>query len=313
MKGLEIAEGYFTEYGLPAIEREHPELMDMLAFGLVGSGSECLGYDDEVSADHDFEPGFCIFLPGEDVVDRRSAFLLERTYAKLPKEYMGLKRKIVSPVGGSRHGVMRTADFYLEHAGISSEEPDMYGWLKIPSYALRESTCGKVFRDIYGEFSRIRENLLMMPEDIRRKRLSGHLLLMAQSGQYNYERTLAHGEKGAAALAGYEFVRSAMECVFLLNRSYMPYYKWSFRALRDLCLPVDMEGWLYRIISEGNERDEAEEKIGLIGRVCRYVSEELSRQGLSSVPGDDLEKHAYSVNNGITDGEIRNLGILFAV
>ena len=86
--------------------------MRFLAAGLVGAGSECLGFDDEISTDHDFEPGFCLFLPGEDVVDRRTAFLLERAYAKLPKQFLGFERSLIAPVGGSRHGVIRTADFF---------------------------------------------------------------------------------------------------------------------------------------------------------------------------------------------------------
>ena len=62
MKGLELARKYYEEYGIPMLENEFPETRKYLAVGLVGSGSECLGYDDKISQDHDFEPGFCIFL-----------------------------------------------------------------------------------------------------------------------------------------------------------------------------------------------------------------------------------------------------------
>ena len=98
MKGIEISKAYFEEYGKPMLETDFSEALPYLCVGLVGSGSECFGFDDEVSRDHDFEPGFCIFIPGEDVLDRRTEFLLERAYAKLPKEFMGLKRGLVSPV-----------------------------------------------------------------------------------------------------------------------------------------------------------------------------------------------------------------------
>ena len=74
MKGLEIARAYYEEYGEPMLRERFPALMPFVAAGLTGSGSECWGFDDEVSRDHDFEPGFCLFLPGEDVVDRRTAF-----------------------------------------------------------------------------------------------------------------------------------------------------------------------------------------------------------------------------------------------
>ena len=87
MRGLELARDYFETYGAPMLHAQFPDWEDRLAVGLVGSGSECLGYDDEVSQDHDFEPGFCIFLPEEDVLDRRTAFQLERAYAKLPAEF----------------------------------------------------------------------------------------------------------------------------------------------------------------------------------------------------------------------------------
>ena len=117
MKGLEISKAFFEEYGRPMLMEQFPELMPYLAAGLCGSGSECLGYDDDVSTDHDYEPGFIIFLPGEDVVDRQTAFKLERAYAKLPKEFMGLKRSLMQPVGGARRGVIRTEEFFSEKCG----------------------------------------------------------------------------------------------------------------------------------------------------------------------------------------------------
>ena len=117
MQGLELSRGYFETYGMPMLKEQFPALLPHLAAGLCGSGSQCLGYDDEHSRDHDFEPGFVLFLPGEDVVDRRTAFLLERAYAKLPKEYMGISRSLMAPAGGARLGVIRTADFFTARTG----------------------------------------------------------------------------------------------------------------------------------------------------------------------------------------------------
>ena len=62
MKGLELSRRYWEAYGVPLLDR-FPELRDRLAAGLCGSGSECFGYDDELSRDHDFDPGFILFLP----------------------------------------------------------------------------------------------------------------------------------------------------------------------------------------------------------------------------------------------------------
>ena len=92
MNGLELSRAYYDAYGRGMLSAQFPELLPHLAAGLIGSGSECFGYDDAVSRDHDFEPGFCLFLPDESVVDRRTAFLLERAYASLPSEFMGISR-----------------------------------------------------------------------------------------------------------------------------------------------------------------------------------------------------------------------------
>ena len=295
------------------LEERFPELVPYLAAGLIGSGSECYGYDDEVSRDHDFEPGFCIFLPGEEVVDRKAAFALERAYAGLPREFMGLRRALVSPVGGARHGVIRTADFLMDKTGTNDGVLSLYEWLTLPDYSLSEVVNGEIFEDRYGGITAVRDRLRHRPQDVRLKKLAGHLLLMAQAGQYNYQRCLRHGESGAAQLAVTEFVKSAMAAAFLLNDAYQPYYKWSFRALRELDKLPFMAELLEYLLTTDNEKDTRDEKIDVMEGIAADVIGELQAQGLTQAVCGDLEKHAYSVNDRIADAQMRNMHILAAV
>ena len=322
MKGLEIARAYYEEYGEPMLREKFPELMPLIAAGLTGSGSECWGFDDEVSRDHDFEPGFCLFLPGEDVVDRKTAFALERAYAALPREFMGLKRSLVSPVGGARHGVLRTAEFMKDKIGKADGNLSLMEWLYMPDYVLAEAVNGEIFMDGYGEVTAIRERLKHRPEDVRLKKLAGQLLLMGQSGQYNYRRCLSHGETGAAQLAAVEFAKSSMAAVFLLNGVYQPYYKWSFRAMRALPRLSLTAELLEYLLTTDNEADTAEEKYNVMEGIAADITEELREQGLIGEPrdrrltgavGGDLEKYAYLVNDRIGDAQIRSMHVLAAV
>lgn len=314
MNGLEIAKGYYDKFGKPMLESEFADLLPFLAVGFVGSGSEHYGFDDEISRDHDFEPGFCLFLPGEEVVDRRRAFLLERAYAKLPKEYAGLKRLPISPVGGNRSGVMRTDEFYLKTIGSADGELSLQQWLSLPDYALSEAVNGEVFFDNYGEFSKIRERLMRMPEDIRLKRLAGNLLIMAQSGQYNFARCLRHGEPEAAQLACVQFINAAMKTAFLLQNQYMPYYKWSFRALRRLPGTDKLANKLsFLLFGDCRDRLVAEQKNDIIEEIASDMISALQKQGLTKSVCTELEKHAYSVNDKIADSTVRNMNILIAV
>ena len=313
MTGMELSRNFYETCGAPMLREQFPELLPLLAVGLVGSGSECFGYDDALSRDHDFEPGFCIFLPDEDVVSRQDCFRLERTYAKLPKEFLGFRRSLMNPAGGNRHGVFRTGDFYEAKTGSRDGDLTVGQWFSLPSSALAEATNGEVFSDGYGQFTRIREALLRMPEDIRKKKLAGHLCLMAQSGQYNYARCLDHGEPGAAQLAAVSFVQSAMSVIFLLNRRHQPFYKWSFRALRGLPVLPEIADPLERILSTGNDGDLPLEKQRLIHLVASAVAGQLTQTALSRAEGIDLGRHATSVNDGVADPVIRNADLLAAV
>ena len=313
MQGLELSRRYFEEYGAPMLRRQFPEWAERLAVGLTGSGSECFGFDDEISRDHDFEPGFCIFLPEEAELDRRTEFRLERAYAALPKEYLGFTRPALSPVGGNRRGPIRLGDFLEARTGSRTGELSLGAWLRLEEQYLAEIVNGELFWEGDGAFAALRQRLSRQPEDVRAKKLAGNLLRMAQAGQYNYARCIAHGEVAAAQLAAFEFSRAAIGAIFLLNRRYQPYYKWAFRALRALpMLSIEAELLEY-LITTGNDGEMAEEKAAVIEGIAADVIDELIDQGLTKAVCGDLEKHAYSVNDGVEDAGLRNAHILSAV
>ena len=313
MKGLELCKKFYEELGAPMLQDQFSSVLPFLAVGLVGSGSECYGYDDEISRDHDFEPGFCIFIPDDDVIESRTVFQLERAYAKLPKEFMGFERNLISPVGGNRHGVITIGDFFEAKVGRRDGELSLSDWFSIPEYALAEAVNGCVFADHYGQFTEIREKLQYYPEDIRLKKLCGNLLLMGQAGQYNYSRCLSRNETAAAQLAAIEFVKSSVQVIFLLNKIYMPYYKWSFRALRELPKLSELAQPLEFLISSNNDPANAQEKEKMIESICTTVAEELSVQAAFQGAAAQMERLAYLVNDTINDHHIRNMHILSAV
>ena len=350
MQGLELARLFYEEYVGPMLREKFPELLDCITVGLTGSGSECYGFDDEISRDHDFEPGVCIFIPGEDRVDSRTQFRLSRAYFALPEEVYGFSRSRVSPVGGERHGVIRAPEYWLEKVGSSDGSLDMNAWLNIPEYALAEAVNGEIFYDGDGSFTGVRRSLRHYPREIRMKKLAGYLLLMNQSGSYNYTRCLKRGENAAAQLAVYEYVRAAMHAIFLLNDRYMPYYKWSFRAMRSLSIMAGLWESLEYLMTTGNDPESAKVKEGVISDINGTVAGAVELSGLaaektrevgtglymgtrqlaqaqgeasgnearkasealfgSAQAGADLERLAYAVNDSITDGTLRSLHIL---
>ena len=310
-----------------------PNLMDRIAVGLIGAGSECFAYDDSVSTDHDFDPGFIIFI--SDDIDDNTKFTLERAYAKLPKVYKGYERATMSPVGGNRRGVKRVSDFLKEKTGTNDGKLSVYDWLHLDEEYLAELTNGEIWRDDGRIISNIRLKLSTFPEDIKLKKIAGSILLMAQSGQYNYERCISHNELGAARLALYEFVNATIHTTFLLNEVYMPFYKWKFRALRDLSWPrnfkmkselnyidgieddsvieVPLEKMLSSLLNVSDEKMFSSSVSRDIDLIAKAFIERLKNDNLTDRDDIFLERHAYEINNKIKDINIRNMNILEGV
>ena len=312
MKGLELSEKYYNEYGKEMLDTLFADVKDRITVGLVGEGSECLGYDDETSADHDFEPSFCLWIDEED--ERKFGFKLERAYAKLPKEFMGYKKQLVSPAGGARRGVLVTEDFYKKLLGSDVAPKTLLEWLRAPTSYLAALTSGKIFKEGEGKFMEVRHALLQgYPEDVRKKKLAAHLALMSQSGQYNYARCAMRGESGAAQLALFDFVKNGVKAIYLLNGKYCPFYKWMFRGMRDLEKLSELEQPLVYLLETGNEPSDIDVKTGIIEDTASMLIEELKNQNLSDAMCNNLDTHAFSVTDKIKDGFLRNMHVMDGV
>lgn len=302
MQGIELSKKFYEEFGAPMVEGQFPDVSQRIAAGLVGEGSECLGFDDAISQDHDFEPGFCLFITKEDY--EKFGFRLERAYAKLPKTFMGYPRMSLSPVGGNRHGVLVIEDFYMRFLGSEAAPETPLHWLSLPSAALACACNGQVWKDDLGVFSATRNVLLSgYPEDVRLKKLAAHTILMAQAGQYNLGRCLKREDLGGAQLCCSEFIRHAISAVYLLNNAYEPFYKWAYRGMKKLKILSGIEQDLIAL-------PRAEDRPALIERIARRFCEAFRAQGISDAAGDELTAHAYKMVAHIQDANIRNMHIM---
>lgn len=261
ISGLALSRAFWNDLGKPLLAGAYSAYQGRIAAGLVGYGSECFGFDDELSRDHDFAPRFCLWLTDEDY---------DAIGEQLQADYDALSRDFTVAEQGKPHfaghgsansdalaasqlpltpraqgefrrdGVFRIGDFF-ERITLFREAPaqnDYASWLSLDEATLATATNGQVFADPLGVFSKTRQGFKFMPEDVRLSLISRRLGMMAQAGQYNLPRMLQRGDGAAAMLSIHEFVNATASLVFLINEpvsvGYLPYYKWQFAAMRKL-------------------------------------------------------------------------------
>lgn len=288
LNGLELSELYFKDVVLPAFEQHLSDIIPLCAFGLVGPGSECFGYDDEISKDHDFGPSVCIFMREEDKVkyEERIVGVLKT----LPKEYLGFSALRESQYAGKRRGLISIEDFYFNLIGKSSCPSTILEWKNAPETGLSAASNGKVFKDELGVFSKIREDILAhYPKAIKENRIATRLVNMSQYGQYNYTRCLRRNDLVTANICLNKFIYELMHLIFLLNNRYMIFYKWSFKALSELpILGKEIQEILNEMIFNRN-------KVPDVRRICNMVIKEIKRQKLSNLDSDYLEDFGVDI------------------
>ncbi len=222
---------------------------DRIAVGLAGEGSDCFGYDDFISRDHDFGTGVCLWLTDEDM--ELFGKKLDNAYNELIDRQPGnnLTRRL-----RERRGVMTIKHFYSQILGVECDinrcELSFDEWQKLDHSCLATAVNGEVFRDDLGLFSAYRKMLLdYYPEDVWKVRIVNEMHKFSAALQVNYARCMSRGDIVAARLCHMHGLEAAMQLFFLMMRVYPPYYKWTYRRMAE----IDSKGMVSKWIKELSE------------------------------------------------------------
>ncbi len=227
VKGLELCEEYYEIYGRPMIEQQFGDYAGRIAVGLAGKGSDCFGYDDAQSRDHDWGPDFCMWVTAETYAEIGEK--LQAAYEQLPAEFKGYRRT-VSPWGRGRRGVFTIDGFFEMLLGAASYEK--VDWRQVSDASLAAAVNGRIFRDDEGIFTQRRQEFCQgYPEPVMYLKLADAAARFSQCGQYNYKRVLQREDWVSAQLMLADCMREAMKLQHYIEGKYPPHDKWLYRSL----------------------------------------------------------------------------------
>lgn len=320
-KALDMSERFFEQIALPSLEETFPESWERMASGLVGYGSECLGFDDELSQERGWGIEFYIWMTdadfsaiGDDV---------RRWKLDLMADHPELRFRDAN-ASGVEHTVLSSSVFYSSLIGFPRAPETVLEWRRVPEANLSLCTNGRVFADPLGEFTSVRESIAgYYPEDLRLKKIAVRCFSMAQSGQYDFLRSSQREDVVGKEMALGEFVRDCISMVFLLNKRYMPCRKWAYRAMLELPRVAGVVAPLLEALYDGDAQAggqldpgtvlvkpvgvDDERRAAIVEEICSVVIGELHEQGLSDSDSTYLLQHGEEVHSKIEDPDLQRL------
>ena len=278
IKGLELNKGYYLDIVEPIIKSNFPRLK--YSAGLIGYGSDVLGFDTPISMDHNWGPRLILFLEKSEIKEYKD--VLDDLFKKeLPYEYKGFPINFTEPdndgvqkmekinEGKVNHLIQITTikDFLYKYLGIKDiQNIQLIDWLKFPEQGLIEVTEGKIFYDGLKKLKKIRNYFNFYPEDVLKLKLASLWNYIAKEEAFigrNADLEQAMGVK----LISSRIVNTLMKICLYLERKYIPYSKWFSKSFEKLeC--YDFLGNLFKDILYCENKDEIE---GLICNAYKKV------------------------------------------
>lgn len=278
ISGLDLSRRFYEEYGASMIHEQFPKYENRIAVGFVGEGSDRFGFDDEISEDHDFGPGFSMWLTDEDY--EKIGKELQDAYDELVKQYYESSlHTLWTKHAQGRFGVRKIHDFYLQLTGFPEGPIYETDWGTMPEERLAAATNGCVFRDDFHEFSRIRNQIKRYyPNEIWLLKLAQYTSLFGQYGQYNYQRMAKRQDWVAAGLMREKAVEYALHSVYLINRQFCPHDKWLQRGIEGFEFCDGIGGLCEQLIFTDIRK--IEENCSLMEQIAAKLLEGILAQGL---------------------------------
>ena len=313
--GMELCRAYYETYGRAMIHEKFSEYEDRIAVGLAGEGSDCFGYDDEASRDHDWGPSFLMWV--SDQVYEEIGERLQAAYEELPRTFLGYTYQ-TSRQGAGRRGVQTIRGFYgrllgMEHMegiykAMETENPGLVPFRQMEESALAAAVNGSVFRDDEGIFTQIRMLLTEhYPERLRYLRIAEAAARFCQYGQYNSGRMLRRGDRLSSRILLGRAAEEALKLVYYMERSFPPHDKWLAEGVRRLGGDGRYEDLLRLLLaameSPGENACRSMEQVGGL------LAHGLYRAGYISDIESFLEEHVAELlyKSGIADKTVEEL------
>lgn len=301
-KGIVIAESFFKEFGLPVINQYFPELTDRISAGLLGEGSEMLGFDDELSRDHDWGPSFILFLEEQDVQMYRQSLAAKLNELR-PDSFQNINLTKTKAI------TVQTIDgFYKELTGLPCPPKSIQEWITVRENDLCYAQAGKIFYDPPGNLTRRHHTFQEMyyPREIWLGRIAAQLFWIWHYGEYNIcDRMVKRNEKIGALIGMGMVIQATMRLTFLLNRRFSPYWKWLHCAFVKLpYLAPDLNAILQKLEKAAT----LEDRVQAIGQICDLVRIGLHEQEV--FPDRNKRNHMgflEILNNLIQDEQVKAL------
>ncbi|MGE5289419.1 MAG: DUF4037 domain-containing protein [Micromonosporaceae bacterium] len=241
LPGGELARQFHVDVVEPLLTGAMPRLR--YAAGRLGSGSDVLGFDDEMSRDHDWKCRLTLLVdgPDRDAVPQISG-LLER---ELPEADRGLPVRFPvtwNPSVSHKIEVATVAGFAASRLGIDPTAGlSVLDWLILTGQSVLEVTAGPVFTDRTVELAQVRAMLRWYPPDIDRYVLAAGWQRLSQEMPM-VGRTAERGDEFGSRLLSARLAGDLMWLAFALSRQWPPYAKWRGTAFQALPVAADLGG-----------------------------------------------------------------------
>lgn len=232
---IEKCKLFYEKYMKTAIHKDFSAYEDKIAVGITGYGSECFGYEDEYSYDHDCNIRLLLFTDRQ-TYDEIGNELQSEYENKLEAFYNAYDIRRNPSLGVNKNdGVVEIESYFNNILDTDRFPKTDEEWFNVKEENLAMAVNGEIFSDKPGKVTKIRQRLSEYYSNrVWLTRIAKEMHMYSQTAQYNYSRMKLREDYVSAKLSIALGMEHCMRLVYLLNRTYAPYYKWLRKGMDNL-------------------------------------------------------------------------------